>query len=330
MTKPTSENLWFGSWLGRRNVLCLAAKSGGDTSDWEFPKIGAVILKCLNKLCPSSLPHSPPGKPSAPTDVREADSRARWNVGSLHWVANDGETGVGIPEKPLPVHPTEIRTSISPSSAAELNTSSALANYANEAVATSMCVLQPDYYRDAPHFRRVGEGPEYCLEIPRAKIDYTGAYSVIARNSHGEAKAVISLQIYAKVAIKSDGCRTHDLTYEYVKVDLVFIISIKSDICRLHDFKYECIKIDVPPPFLRPTDARSSPYKEVRLPRCANVSETTPFCRPPRVSQRNLRHGDVFKRPTWRNKHLIKLIRTDAFKYRLLFIERRPKYDVPE
>nr|CAD7400350.1 unnamed protein product [Timema poppensis] len=35
--------------------------------------------------------------------------------------------------KPPPVHPTEIRTSISPSSAAELNTTSALANYATEA-----------------------------------------------------------------------------------------------------------------------------------------------------------------------------------------------------
>nr|CAD7264347.1 unnamed protein product [Timema shepardi] len=34
---------------------------------------------------------------------------------------------------PLPVHPTEIRTSISPSSAVELNTTSALANYATEA-----------------------------------------------------------------------------------------------------------------------------------------------------------------------------------------------------
>ena len=62
-----------------------------------------------------------------------------------------------------------------------------------------MCVsLQPDYYRDAPHFRRVGDGPQYRLEIPRAKLDFTGAYSVIARNCHGEAKAVISLQIYAK------------------------------------------------------------------------------------------------------------------------------------
>nr|CAD7427092.1 unnamed protein product [Timema monikensis] len=35
-------------------------------------------------------------------------------------------------EKPPPVHPTETRTSISPTSAVELNTSSALANYATE------------------------------------------------------------------------------------------------------------------------------------------------------------------------------------------------------
>nr|CAD7199342.1 unnamed protein product [Timema douglasi] len=34
--------------------------------------------------------------------------------------------------KTTPVHPTEIRTSISPSSAVELNTTSALANYATE------------------------------------------------------------------------------------------------------------------------------------------------------------------------------------------------------
>nr|CAD7265322.1 unnamed protein product [Timema shepardi] len=38
-----------------------------------------------------------------------------------------------LPEKPPPVHPTEIRTSISPSSAVELNTTSALANYGTEA-----------------------------------------------------------------------------------------------------------------------------------------------------------------------------------------------------
>nr|CAD7596243.1 unnamed protein product [Timema genevievae] len=40
--------------------------------------------------------------------------------------------GVSLKENPI-VHPTEIRTSISPSSAVELNTTSALANYATEA-----------------------------------------------------------------------------------------------------------------------------------------------------------------------------------------------------
>lgn len=59
-------------------------------------------------------------------------------------------------------------------------------------------LFQPEYYRDARQFRRVGEGPEYRLLIPHAKLDHTGAYSVIARNCHGEAKAVISLQIYTK------------------------------------------------------------------------------------------------------------------------------------
>lgn len=62
-----------------------------------------------------------------------------------------------------------------------------------------MCYhFQPDYYKDAPHFRRIGDGPEYRLEIPHAKLDFTGTYSVIATNCYGEAKAIISLQIYAK------------------------------------------------------------------------------------------------------------------------------------
>nr|CAD7258237.1 unnamed protein product [Timema shepardi] len=41
--------------------------------------------------------------------------------------------GCSTIEKPPSVHPTEIRTSISPSSAVELNTTSASANYATEA-----------------------------------------------------------------------------------------------------------------------------------------------------------------------------------------------------
>ncbi|XP_044588361.1 titin homolog isoform X4 [Cotesia glomerata] len=64
--------------------------------------------------------------------------------------------------------------------------------------------LRPDYYKDAPHFRRVGAGPQYRLEIPYAKLDFTGTYSIIAKNCHGEAKAVISLQIYARGQGKED------------------------------------------------------------------------------------------------------------------------------
>nr|CAD7266234.1 unnamed protein product [Timema shepardi] len=49
----------------------------------------------------------------------------------------------GYREKPPPVHPTEIRTSISPSSAVELNTTSALANYATEAVPSRVKIHHP-------------------------------------------------------------------------------------------------------------------------------------------------------------------------------------------
>uniref|UniRef100_A0A1B6CDT2 Myosin light chain kinase, smooth muscle-like n=2 Tax=Clastoptera arizonana TaxID=38151 RepID=A0A1B6CDT2_9HEMI len=58
--------------------------------------------------------------------------------------------------------------------------------------------LKPGYYRDAPQFRIVGEGPQYRLEIPQVKLDFTGTYTAHATNPHGEAKAIISLQIYAK------------------------------------------------------------------------------------------------------------------------------------
>ncbi|CAK9829518.1 Myosin light chain kinase, smooth muscle [Anthophora retusa] len=73
--------------------------------------------------------------------------------------------------------------------------------------------LKPDYYRDAAHFRLVGEGPQYRLEIPYAKLDFTGTYSVIARNCHGEAKAVISLQIYAKGQGKEEKMKKSGVTH---------------------------------------------------------------------------------------------------------------------
>ncbi|CAK1588427.1 unnamed protein product [Parnassius mnemosyne] len=76
--------------------------------------------------------------------------------------------------------------------------------------------LRPDYYRDASHFKRVGAGPEYRFEIPHAKLDFTGAYSVVARNIYGEAKAIISLQILAKDPTSSE--ETHNIRYGRVEV----------------------------------------------------------------------------------------------------------------
>nr|CAD7591839.1 unnamed protein product [Timema genevievae] len=52
-------------------------------------------------------------------------------------------------EKPLSVHPTEIRTSISPSSAVELNTTSELANYTTEAGKDKETILRPAAEEDA-------------------------------------------------------------------------------------------------------------------------------------------------------------------------------------
>ncbi|KRT86913.1 Immunoglobulin, partial [Oryctes borbonicus] len=53
----------------------------------------------------------------------------------------------------------------------------------------------PEYYRDSNRFHRVGDGPEYRLEIPDAKLDFIGTYTVYAKNCYGDAKAIISLQI---------------------------------------------------------------------------------------------------------------------------------------
>lgn len=38
----------------------------------------------------------------------------------------------------------------------------------------------------------------YRLEIPNCRLEDTGAYSILARNEHGECRAVISLQVYGK------------------------------------------------------------------------------------------------------------------------------------
>nr|CAD7256782.1 unnamed protein product [Timema shepardi] len=77
---------------------------------------------------PTSYP-SPPGTPSYPQPPPQQSPGFPTNVGRPSGPAPPPYGG----EKPPPVHPTEVRTSISPSSAVELNTTSALANYSTEA-----------------------------------------------------------------------------------------------------------------------------------------------------------------------------------------------------
>nr|CAD7575180.1 unnamed protein product [Timema californicum] len=65
-------------------------------------------------------------------------NKSFWGVGtdaagSAKTLVKKSLAGPEAPEKPPPVHPTKIRTSISPSSAVELNATSALANYNTEA-----------------------------------------------------------------------------------------------------------------------------------------------------------------------------------------------------
>ncbi|KAK4304915.1 hypothetical protein Pmani_023160 [Petrolisthes manimaculis] len=62
---------------------------------------------------------------------------------------------------------------------------------------------RPSVYSDGSRFQEVGSGPVYRLEIPNCRLEDTGAYSILASNEHGETRAVVSLQVYAK-GLKGD------------------------------------------------------------------------------------------------------------------------------
>nr|CAD7574927.1 unnamed protein product [Timema californicum] len=64
-----------------------------------------------------------------PTEIRTSISPSS----AVELNTNSALADYATEEKPPPVHPTEIRTSVSPSLAVKLNTTSALANYATEA-----------------------------------------------------------------------------------------------------------------------------------------------------------------------------------------------------
>ncbi|XP_047524821.1 uncharacterized protein LOC125062751 isoform X2 [Pieris napi] len=127
--------------------------------------------------------------------------------------------------------------------------------------------LKPDYYRDAKHFKQMAAGPRYRFEIPHAKLDFTGAYSVVARNVHGEAKAIISLQIFAKGLSSSD--ETHNIRYGRVEVIPRFEKELTDLLCYDSDaIEFECLVSGHPEP-----DIRWFHYNQL-LPDCPDFEST--------------------------------------------------------
>nr|CAD7576505.1 unnamed protein product [Timema californicum] len=85
-----------------------------------------------------------------------------------------------------PVHPTEIRTSISPSSAVELNTTSALANYATEPKHDDKTPDQRENVRPLTLPRPCGSpgiGPTWSQGLERASSNHANASTMMVLSS---------------------------------------------------------------------------------------------------------------------------------------------------
>nr|CAD7194780.1 unnamed protein product [Timema douglasi] len=98
------------------------------------------------------------------TKLREA--AARGNTQEVLRLLEDGAKILPDEEPPPPVHPSEIQTSIPPPSEVELNTTSALANYATEAgiVKVELEVVNP-HLRGGRVENHIGKKPVHPTEI---------------------------------------------------------------------------------------------------------------------------------------------------------------------
>nr|CAD7263049.1 unnamed protein product [Timema shepardi] len=99
--------------------------------------------------------------------------------GNQNW----GKTVYCDPPQHFPVHPTEIRTSISPSSAVELNTTSALANYATEAANYQQLKFPNNFPKAFPEAPVAGE---------EVRLDPPPSYNWTKRDGNLPRGAVLS------------------------------------------------------------------------------------------------------------------------------------------
>nr|CAD7570489.1 unnamed protein product [Timema californicum] len=97
---------------------------------------------------------------------------------------------------PTPVHPTEIRTSISPSSAVELNTTGTLANYATEAAIRTSTLIR------GKTFVPLGSGHLTCTFSE--EIEMAPSYKLRYFNSRGRAEHIRFIFAYAEVEYEDE------------------------------------------------------------------------------------------------------------------------------
>nr|CAD7424946.1 unnamed protein product [Timema monikensis] len=120
----------MGKRAGRRHSSSVSTRSGqGVEMWWSKPSSGSINSGSSVRL----------------HEGENGEDEDRINKsGEIDYSDEEGERNIKEKEKPPPVHPTEIRTSISPSSAVGLNTTSALANYATEAGHMGVCISEFD------------------------------------------------------------------------------------------------------------------------------------------------------------------------------------------
>nr|CAD7258865.1 unnamed protein product [Timema shepardi] len=116
--------------LAEGGVKCTVEKACMLTEDPSHIRDTSILILSYNPA---------PDTPTTPLHKHRPILLAGTRRAGLSIVTTDGRKM----EKPRPVHPTEIRTSTSPSSAVEqLNTTNALANYATEAVLSVNLILR--------------------------------------------------------------------------------------------------------------------------------------------------------------------------------------------
>ncbi|XP_050541447.1 myosin light chain kinase, smooth muscle-like isoform X2 [Daktulosphaira vitifoliae] len=107
--------------------------------------------------------------------------------------------------------------------------------------------LKPEYYRDGSEFVCLSSGSRYQLKIPHVKISHTGTYTLLASNTHGEIKTLISLQVYSaghgKKNIMENGINRKTTVERLPRISrpLVDVVCSENDIVS-----FEC-KLNITP-----------------------------------------------------------------------------------